>query len=422
MADIDTSIISYIIRRPSAFVQIQLAGIETTDFSEEYQPVWRYMLRAKRQQGVVPSKSVIESRFPDVELHRTREGDLPLLLEEIQKRRKWKQFLDVIDDAARQATNPDDIEEVVGNLHRRVVELSGHVEQQKIVDLFSHDINKRMLKEIRERRLGNNLGIPTGLARYDAIGGLHRRRMITVMGRTSRGKTWINLLFVVSAVMSGHKVILYPLEMTLDETAFRLYTIFSHRMFGANKVIRNTDLNMGYVTKRRMISFMNAVEKNFAGQLFVADVGSLADPYTIEKIEAEIEIYNPDLFWVDYITLLKSPGGYDADDYMAISALSKGVKGVAQRQNCVAGVSAQVNREAIRTNAMLPRVEHISFGDSIGHDSDQVVSLNRMGNYMYYAVVKNRHGREIPRTRVHFDVDVGDIRETEEQGEEGDDD
>src|SRR6202035_3589814 len=98
---------------------------------------------------------------------------------------------------------------------------------------------------------------PTGLKRFDAYaGGLQRQRMVTIIGRTGLGKSWLDLLFTACAVQYGAKVILYPLEMTLPETAFRLYTIFSQRMFGMERVFKNYDLSVGKVSKAKIMRFL----------------------------------------------------------------------------------------------------------------------------------------------------------------------
>jgi replicative DNA helicase len=273
---------------------------------------------------------------------------------------------------------------------------------------------------VQRRRSGQISGIPTGLKRFDmANGGLHPQKMAVVIGRTGIGKSWLDLLMVAQAVMAGKKVVLYPLEMTLFETATRLYSIFSQEMFGGSRVLKNLDLTQGKVSKAKVVRMLGLLEDKFAGQLFVADVSSLSDQYTIERIEAETEVHRPDMFWVDYITLLKAPpGGKNDSEHGQIRKLSNGIAGIAKRRDCVGGCSAQVNREALKTRAFLPRLEHIAYGDSIGQDADLVFSLNRDKDHLYYALVKNRGGMEIGKTRMSFAPNIGVLRETESQDED----
>jgi replicative DNA helicase len=421
---LDESLISTVVRYPDTFSELLRAGISEDDFTDEYRTLWRYLHRTKHRHGKIPSRSTISTRFPDMEWARPKERDLPVLIEQLRQRRKWSDFLTIIDEAATAAGSPEDVDEALTRLSASASRLAAsHGTHSHMVDLFDRATTQKMLREIRLRKFGGAMGMPTGLKRLDAQGGMIKGRSYVLGGRTGLGKSWIDLLFVASAVIAGYKFILYPLEMTLTETAFRLYTIFSQKMFGGAGVLKNTDLTHGYVTKRQAVRVLHALEDKFAGQLFVADIGSMSDPYTVDRIDAEVQVYKPDGYWIDYITLLKAPemkkGG---EDYSAIRYLSSGVKGINIRNDVVGGMSAQINREALKVRSFIPRLEHISYGDSIGHDADHVVMINRRGQYLYYAEVKDRHGPEIPTTRVRFFVDEGVIEETEEQGSEGDDD
>lgn len=424
---LDAAIISYAVRFQGAFQELQRSGISEADFVDEYRTVWRYVTRTKRDQDTVPSPAALKVRFPDLETPKVQKRDIPELVSQLKQRRKYIEFLGVLNDAAGEATSFEVVDDVIQQLQGKLNSIAFNSNgRSHLVDMFSEGAKQEMVTEIQRRRSGQQIGIPTGLRKFDAItGGLQRQQMVTIIGRPGLGKSWLDLLFVSEAVLNGYKVILYPLEMTLAETAFRLYTIFSQRLSRGNRVIRNYDLTMGKVTKRKMVSFLNALEDKFSGQLYVADVGSLADPYTNERIEAEVEVHQPDMFWVDYLTLLKPPVSAGGDsDWQAVRMLSNGIKNTAMRRNTVGGASAQVNREAMRANVFLPRLEHIAYGDSIGQDADKVISINKKREFLYYALVKNRGGMEIGKTRVRAMYDEGLIEEfpEEEDDIEEDDD
>lgn len=419
---LDESLISYTLRFNS-LAELKQAGVTKEHFVDEYRSVWMYILRAQRDHETLPSADTLLNRFPDLQLPRVRRSELPLLLHELRQRHKFIEVLHALNAAADGATSYDQVDEVIQHLQARLNTLAFIGEgSSHLVDLLSNEGMERMLEDAARRRRGEGvIGIPTGLARFDSIaGGLQAKKMAVAIGRPGKGKSWLDLLFVVSAILSGKKVMLYPLEMSLEETAHRLYTIFSSRMFGVRKVLKNYDLTSGRVSVAKMQKFLSVLEDRFSGQLYVADVGSLADPYTNERIEAEVEIHHPDMFWVDYITLLKPPPGAgrggDSSDWGAVRQLSNGIKNTAMRRNCVGGCSAQVNREALRNeNIFLPRIENIAYGDSIGQDADLVFSINRRGEYLYYALVKNRGGPEFGRTKVRFQVNEGVIEEVPER-------
>lgn len=414
---IDGNIISYVVRH-DALNEMQRAGVSADYFVDEYQTAWKYILRQKKAHNATPSAKVLKSRFPDIDIPKVESRDVPILLDSLRKRKKYIDLLMALGKATDGARSYDEVDAVIQSLQGDLNNLSVRADGQKshLVDLFSGDAREGMLTEIQRRRSGKLAGMPTGLTRFDQqAGGLVRQKMVTIIGRPGLGKSWLDLLFVAVAVMNGEKVILYPLEMTLFETAARLYTLFSNKMFGVQKVLKNYDITSGKVRKRDVIRLMNALEDKFAGQLYVADVANLSDPYTNERIEAEVEMHKPTMFWVDYLTLMKAPGGAGADDWGAVRQLSNGIKNTAMRQNVVGGCSAQVNRSAMQQKMFLPRLENIAYGDSIGQDADQVFSINRKGHYLYYALVKNRGGPEFGKTKVRFDPDIGVLEETMEE-------
>lgn len=421
---IDASIIGLALEQPSLLNQLRQQGITEDYFVDDYQRVWKWILRMKKEHGTPPSPEVVAARFSDLEFHSARKKDLPMLLSDLGRRKKYRDFLDALDEASLTATTPDDLDVALSLLQGRMNELIIRNGNSNVVDLFGKEAQERMLKDIRKRRSGLTAGIPTGLKRLDAItGGLQKKEMYVLMGRPGLGKSWLDLLFAANAVMAGRKVLLYPLEMTLEMTAIRLYTIFSQTMYGGSKVLRNTDLARGAVTKAKVVRFMHALEDRFPGQMLVADIGNMSDPYTVERIDAEVEAHQPDMFWVDYITLMKAPGvGRDGgEDHTTVKALSNGIKHIATRHDTVGGASAQVNREAIKGRQFLPRVENIAYGDAIGQDASGVVSINRKGPHLYYALVKNRHGPEVGKTKCKFFVDEGLIAETSDQDDDDDD-
>lgn len=421
----ESSVLSIVSRNPLMLNQVQKAGITDEHFAEPYDKAFRWVLKMKREHGQVPTPEMLEHRF-DIELRRTPRRSLAIAVSQLHDQKKYRDFGDALDDAARKATGPEVLDEVLSDLQGNLNRLTLQKDRQGVVDVFSAKVNKRMVKDYKKRRRGESMGIPTGLKRFDSIcGGLQKQRMIVVMGRPGLGKSWLDLLFVVEAVLAGHKCMLFPLEMTLEETMYRLYTMFSNRTWGEDKALKNLDLIRGRITIGKIVKLQRILEDRFEGQLHIADIGSITDPYTVERVDAEVQTHKPDLFWIDLITLMKGPTSRDgAEDHTTIKALSNGVKGIAQRNNAVGGVSAQVNREAMKRVAFLPRLENIAYGDAIGQDADQVISINRKSSgyseYLYYAVVKNRHGPEIGKTRVRFFVDSGTITETEDQ--EGDDD
>lgn len=422
---VDESLLSYVIQNPKAFNEVLRTGITEDYFVDEYEKVWAWLARMKNKHGKIPSRTVVETRYPDLEFARVRQRDIPILVHDLRQRKKYMDFLTMLDEASRDAESPEDIDEALAALQGGLNSLSARNGMSSIVDLFGDETTKRMTKDLKRRKKQQIRGIPTGLKRFDGItGGLQKGRLVTIIGRPGLGKSWLDLLFVASAVQSGAKVILYPLEMSLEDTALRLYTIFSCKFFGQKKAIRNLDLANGRISMSKIVKLMGLLQDKYEGQLLVADIGSMSDPYTMDRVGAEGDLYKPDMQWIDYLTLMKAPGiGRDGgEDHTTVKALSNGAKQVAVRGKRVVGISAQVNRNSISGHALLPRLENIAYGDSIGQDADHVLSINRKKDSpdLYYGLIKNRHGPETGKIRVRFFVDRGLIEEHEKQEEDED--
>lgn len=419
---LDAKLISLALKKPELLLEFQQAGVDDDFFIGDYQKVWRYIVRMSLDHDSVPSPDLVEARFKFFDLEASKKRDAPMLLTEIHRRHKWQMFLGALDQASTEADDVDTLDIAIANLQGQMNELAFVGNSRGLVDAFGREAKERMMEDLKERRRGGTIGIPTGLKRFDYVtSGLQHSRMVVIMARPGIGKSWLNLLFCASAVMNGKRVVLFPLEMTFEETALRLYTIFSQRMGGSKKVLRNLDLSSGRISPKKVVKFLDALENRFAGSLLVADIGNMADPYTIERVGAEVAMNKPDMFWIDYITLMRFPGGRDTREDIAIRGLSNGIKQTAVKNRCVGGASAQVNREAVKTRDFLPRVENIAYGDAIGQDADQVISINRKDAYLYYALVKNRLGPEIGKTRAQFMVDEGIIEDAADQDDEDDD-
>lgn len=413
---VDSSLIKLVLNKPERLATFREQGVTAQSFVEPYNAIWTRILRYKRHQGEVPSQAIIDHQFPDLRWPKVQERDIPILLHQLRERKRLNDLNKLLLDAASELGDPETVPDIIQMLQGGLNELQlRDGGGRHLVDIFTPDFGQHMEAELERRRGPQGVGLQTGFPTLDNItGGLHRKRMVVVMARQGIGKSWMDLLFVATAVINGAKVLLYPLEMSKEETAIRLYTIFSQKMFGGSRTLKNLDLSRGRVNARRFNQLKTILEDRFNGQLLVADASALSDEYTMEKIDAEVEIHQPDMFWVDYLTLLRVPRNGDDKEYQGIRELSRGVKMASVRHNCVGGCSAQVNREALKAKSFLPRLENISYGDSIGADADQVVSINRKGDKMFYALVKNRGGPEIGGSHgimCDFQVDDGLIRE-----------
>jgi replicative DNA helicase len=416
------------VRYKTGLVKLRKAGINEDFFEDEFKTVWLHLVKMERKHGKVPGKAMLLQRFPDLGLPRVKEEDASFIVDNLKNRRRWVTYYKHLEKALSNNKGWEQVDEMVHELQADLTRLShtgnGDGYRESVVDMFSSESKKRIIKSVKARRDQTASAIPTGLTRFDVeAGGLYKSRLTVVIGRPGKGKSWLTLYAVANAVKNGATVLLYPLEMSFEETAYRLISIFSAITSNGRRIVRDQDLNLGRINLKRLRKVIDSLSSQFEGKLLLSDTSASYDPYTTERIESEVAFHKPDMAWVDYITLMKS-GAKGAESWQQVAELSRGLKGIAMRQDIAMGCSAQVNRSAIsqdkkgKQQVFLPRLENIAYGDSIAADANQVISIDRLGKYLYWSLVKNRNGPEISRTKVVFNVDQGMLLEAQQEDDD----
>lgn len=404
-----------------AYAEIKRHGIGPEFFDDDFHDQWTYIEKTKRNQGRVPDRGLFKTKFPNARLVKVPGEQMPGYMDMMKKRHRYRSFVHLVERTVKDATDVDEIDKVITNLQTGLGKLYVF-DRNHIVDVFGAEFARRIYEDQKERAQDDRRsGFLTGLQRLDeATGGIHRKELVTVIGRTGKGKTWLSLFMLKSAVQLGHRVVLYPLEMGIEDTMYRLYTMFASDLVGSSVRLKNSDLVFGNASRKSFKEFLKIVNREYKGQLLVADISKTRFSYTPERVAADIELYRPDYVAIDYVTLMKRQGGGSSTDWQIIQEMTSSLKQMAMQYDVAVQINAQVNRSAIKgdTKIFLPRPEHISFGDAISQDSGVIISMNREGDTLYYALVKNRHGREFGKTAVMFRVDEGQLIEAPDPEDE----
>ncbi len=423
----DRVLISHVIKGgDKKYAELLQHGIGQEHFDQEFRKQWQFIARTKKQHGHVPDRTLFKERYPRFRLVKVNPEQVPSYLDYVKKRARYGQLIEVIDSAAKRGIDIDNVDTGIEDL---ITQLSNIYMQDKhhIVDVFGKQFSREILADQRQRAKTNGHGsILTGLTRFDeATKGIHRKDLMTVLGRVGKGKSWLSLLFLKNALAAGNKCLLYPLEMGIEDVMYRLYILFCSDLcqdprydevpdfIRKLKTVRNTEMMRGHVDIDTFKKFLRIVNSEYEGKLLAADVTKTRFAYTPERVAADIEMYQPDFVVIDYLTLLKKRGGGPSTDWQIIQEMTSTLKTLAMQYDICVQINVQANRQASKNNAniFLPRPEHIAFGDSIAHDSDVIISMNREDNALYYALVKNRHGREFGKTHVLFNPDQGELIE-----------
>ncbi len=392
---------------------LQKRGITPDFFVEDWATVANYIFRVKRENGRAPSIDVVKNRFPATAkelVESITEEDGKTLIVELMLRRRWMEQTQWVLDWEDQVQTYHDVE--AGNELLRAALMAGQArdgQSNGLVDIFDISFSKHILRD-QKRLRDDTLGIKSGLAAFDAHDRFLRGEVITNIARSGQGKSWLSLFFAAHALMQGLKVMLYPLEMSVEQSYYRLMTMLITMHFGWRQTILNSSLKMGGVSLKELRRYQEEFEERYGGRFLMANVANSMGSYNLDRIESEIESEQPDMAWIDYINLLQANTQRDAKGWEKIENLSGGIKQIAMRQDIVMGMSAQVNREGARSlvdEIQLPGLEHIAGGDTIGRDSDAVFSMAKKDNIIHWALIKRRDGAEIPHQKMSVDLNRG---------------
>jgi len=264
-----------------------------------------------------------------------------------------------------------------------------------------------MLEYLRDGER-DEICLPTGLKTFDAVNmGLLRGSLVTIGGPSGEGKSHLGGSLLVSIAGFGYKATFTPLEMSLVEMACRVTANITK--------LDSMRIMQGRLTKEEKKLFdkrMYRWEKRTA---------RLGGRYTIHKPQTDvsieesydaIEIYNPDVTLIDYISLLRERKGVDQWKQLGQDARYSKIN--AENRNRVNILLCQVNDEG-KVKYARAVTEHSS--------NSWIFKADREQSTLQIEQVKSRNQNNFPFTvKINYATStVTDMEGWEESTEPRDD-
>ena len=239
-------------------------------------------------------------------------------------------------------------------------------------------------------------------------GGMWPGDFAVFAARTTVGKSWGLIYTAADAVMQGHTVRYYSLEMPVDQIVARVHAVLGQMM---GVPLSHTALHQRTVDVLVYKRLLAKMEAEVAGKFEVIDTSSgRITPGSISTSD------DADLVLIDHIGLMSLPDGKRAiDDWRVMASVSNQIKEMAIATQIPVLVASQINREGGKGKA-LPGIADLAQSDAIGQDADVLVTMRRMnGPVMKYAIPKNRHGLNEMSFYSQFDPDKGRFKEVSKE-------
>ncbi len=412
---IEAQILNYILDRRS-FDFIQRNKLDETYFPG-YEEEFLFIKNHYYKYNIVPDLSTFLSKFPDFDLFEVNESE-QAMLEAIKEEKAYsliRPLLVKIDEKARENSLEaakllrEEAEKIL-----RQVQIKSSVEPY---DLFrnAEDRLKDYLKRLEMKGL---LGYTSGIPSLDEIThGWYGEDFIALTARIGQGKSWISEYMALMAwSFSKAKVLYLSLENSKLLAGYRADTILKHfsndSLLSGKYILKSDNYGRPELTKDDYVKWIEEA-KNFDVPFIILDeTDNGGSQFTIEDVAELIEIHQPNLVFIDQLSLLGPSRRFNSirEHYIHIT---RTIRKMVNKYKIPIFLACQSGREAAKMfskdKESTPELHHIAESDSVGQDATRVISLRAGDGLLKISLKKNTFGRDNLEVNLRWDIDHGYI-------------
>ena len=366
--------------------QLAKHGI-TAQMFHVHQDEAAWMERYISKNGKAPSRQAIRQVFPDFVLYRV--DDTSHWCEEVRREHRRASLVDLVNNAL-DLVDAQDEDSALAALETGLTSIRASSQGvRNDFDVFDdwEQVYDTVSARVDKVRTSGWAGIPSGFKTLDDItGGFQPGWFGVIAARLGEGKTWTGVRMGFHAAITGHRVSYFSLEQPKLQIAMRVHAfgskVYSKEVFNPMSLNRGTGFDIQQY--RRFLQDMQ--KKRGSGNFKINDTAR--GRVTPSTIAAVIELDQPNIVFIDYLTLL----GTTSDDWRGTAKLSADIQSLAQRYDIPIVALSQVNRLGIGKEP--PGAESLSQADAIGQDADLVMTQKQMSRHvMKHRLAKFRHGQ-----------------------------
>ena len=270
-----------------------------------------------------------------------------------------------------------DLQELIEEAETRLFEVSQkHVKQDiiSIEAILGESFDR--LDELHKDK-GKLRGIPTGFKDLDNIlAGLQRSDLFILAARPSMGKTALSLGLAHSIALKAQEpVLIFSLEMSKEQLV--------DRMLATESGVDAWALRTGNLTDSDFEKIGHAMGALSEAQIFIDDTPGITVSDLRTKARREAHVRPLGLIIVDYLQLMSGGSRFasDGNRVQEISAISRGLKGIARELNVPLIALSQLSRSVESRTPQIPQLQDLRESGSIEQDADVVAFLYREDYY-----------------------------------------
>ncbi|MGI8413135.1 MAG: replicative DNA helicase [Solirubrobacteraceae bacterium] len=268
------------------------------------------------------------------------------------------------------------VRELVERAERSMLEVAHDDRQKKIrsiADILHEETDKLHRLSVSRTPL---TGTPSGFKDLDEkTGGFQPGNLIVIASRPSMGKSALVANIAENAVLGGHAVALFSLEMSESELA--------QRFVASQARIKGDDLRKGKVSEERWPKIMSICDRLAQAPLYVddsSDTGVLEVRAKGRRLHHQLD-GGLGLIIVDYLQLMRHEGRVESR-VEQVGQISRGLKGLARELDVPVIALSQLSRAVEqRGGEKKPILSDLRDSGNIEQDADLVMFIYRDDYY-----------------------------------------
>ena len=280
---------------------------------------------------------------------------------------------------------------------------------------------------IDKRAQGKNYDVRTMIPAVDKmIGGMNFTWLVTILGATKSGKTWVLMELAVAAVLQGYNVLFVSLEMTKDQCDDRFDQIIGFLGSKPNEVIETMSYSNNQWAKiKANIKTIYDIEevkksrkaiKKSGGHLWIVDKsGYKFNANDLNTTIDEIQEMSGLLFHVvitDYLGEMGTPDKKLTKKKEIIASNTTIIKSIAKERNQLHITAMQGNRQAMvakvfKSELIADAIEPIQISDLVAAICQTEAEMKN--NVYRWYIAEYRHGAKHVFATLLRDLERGQI-------------
>jgi replicative DNA helicase len=341
--------------------------INSSYLNGKYKKAFKYIQQHQATYGDVPTIDTFLSKNPDFNLAKTDDSygtgeSLKYWCDQVREKKKHNMMADGMENLLQLMNEEMDTEGAYETIKRLVLKVENEV---ILADRAKINENTHTRKEdyLKRQKSGGMTGIPTFIDLVDKImGGLNDGELITFMGYTGTGKSWLEIIMAVAQAKAGYRVLFFTTEMHHKMVMRRIDAVwngFNYSLFKKGQLQAKD--------QKKYFDYLDEMEKTPDDEVMLIVEQATGG---ISQISAKIDQYNPDVVYIDGAYLLDDEEG-EEDNWMGTVRIWRGLHKLCLAKKLPIVATTQSKDESGAT------IKSLSFSKALSNECDVLAVLEQ---------------------------------------------